>query len=67
MVTKKRIINDKITVGTRLIIRVGGLFKREVIQVTVNEVSPNGQYVKLGDGIEWFAIDSLKILDIIKA
>ena len=66
MVTKKRIVKDHITVGTLLIIRVGNLFKREVIQVTVNKVSPNGSYVKFGDGIEWFAIDSLKILDIIK-
>ena len=67
MVTKKGIVKNRIAVGTRLIVRVGGVFKREVIQVTVNEVSPNGQYVKFGDGIEWFAIDSLKILDIIKA
>ena len=66
MVTKKRIVKDRITVGTRLLVQVGGLFKREVIQVTVNEVSPNGDYVRLGDGIEWFAIDSLKVLDIIK-
>jgi len=66
MVTKKRIVKDRITVGTRLIVQVGGLFKREAIQATVNEVSPNGSYVKFGDGIEWFAIDSLKILDIIK-
>lgn len=66
MVTKKRIVKDRITIGTRLIVRVGGVFKREVIQVTVNEVSPNGNYVKFGDGIEWFAIDSLTILDIIK-
>ena len=66
MVTRKRIVKDHIIIGTRLIVRVGGVFKREVIQVTVNEVSPNGNYVKFGDGIEWFAVDSLKILDIIK-
>jgi len=64
---KKGIVKNRITVGTRLLVRVGNPFKREVLQVTINEVSPNGKYVKFGDGIEWFEIDSLKILDIIKA
>ena len=66
MVTKKRLVNNKIDVGTNLLVRVGNIFKPEVIQVTVKDKSPNGEYVKFGDGIEWFAIKSLKIMDVLK-
>ncbi len=66
MLSKKNIIDNKIVVGSILLVRVGSLFKKEVIQVIVKEKSPNGDYVKLGDGIEWFAIKSLKIVDILK-
>jgi len=66
MVTKKRLMGSGVDVGVTLLIRVGHLFKYEVIQVTVKDKSPNGDYVKIGDGIEWFAIKSLKILDILK-
>jgi hypothetical protein len=66
MLSKKSITTNEITVGTRLLVSVGNLFKRETVQVIVREKSPNGEYVKFGDGIEWFAIKSLRILDIMK-
>ena len=66
MVSKKSLVDNQIIIGTNLLVRVGHLFKTEVIQVTVKDKSPNGEYVKLGDGIEWFAIKSLKIMDVLK-
>ncbi len=66
MLTKKSLMVNGITVGARLLIRIGNIFKREIIEVTVKEISPKGDCVKLGDGIEWFDINSLKIIDILK-
>jgi hypothetical protein len=66
MVSKKDVAGTKIIPGAILLIRVGSLFRTEVIQATVKEISPNGLYVKLGDGIEWFAIKTLKILDVLQ-
>jgi len=66
MLTKKSLVVGEIITGTRLLVRVGNLFKHEILEVTVKEVSPKGDCVKLGNGIEWFAIKSLKIVDILK-
>lgn len=66
MVTKKAITSNGIKVGSGLLIRVGHSFRYEVIQVEVLDISPNGEYVKLGEGIEWFSIKSLKIIDRLK-
>jgi len=66
MVSKKSLVVNQITVGARLLIRVGNLFRTEIVEVTVKEVNPKGDCIKLGDGIEWFAISSLKIIDILK-
>ena len=66
MVSKKSLMNNGITEGASLLIRVGNLFRSEIIEVTVKEVNPKGDCVKLGDGVEWFAIKSLKIVDILK-
>ncbi len=66
MVSKKNLIDNQIVIGTNLLVRVGHLFHYEVIQVTIKDKSPNGEYVKFGDGIEWFSIKSLKIMDVLK-
>ncbi len=66
MISKKSLTVGEIITGTRLLIRVGNLFKSEIIEATVKEVNPKGNCVKLGNGIEWFAIKSLKIIDILK-
>ena len=66
MVSKKSLLINGITEGARLLIRVGNIFRSEIIEVTVKEVNPKGDCVKLGDGVEWFAIKSLKIVDILK-
>ncbi len=67
MITKRNLVDNQIIIGTNLLVRVGHLFRTEVIQVIVKDKSPNGEYVKFGDGIEWFSIKSLKIMDILKA
>ena len=66
VVSKKKVVGNQIIVGSILLMSVGGLFHREVVQVEVKDINPNGDYVRLGDGIEWFAIKSLKVLDILK-
>ena len=66
MVSKKNLTTNGIVAGTRLLIRVGNLFKSEIVEATVKEVNPKGDCVKLGNGIEWYAIKSLKIVDILK-
>jgi len=66
MVTKKKLTNNGITVGARLLLRVGNIFKSEIVEAVVKEVNPKGDCVKIGNGIEWYAIKSLKIVDILK-
>ena len=67
MTGKKDVIGSQLRVGSRLLLQVGSIFKRETIEAIVKEVSPNGEYVRFGDTVEWFKITSLKIIDIFKA
>ena len=61
----KNDVLKQIKQGSVILLEVGNLFHKEVVETTVRSISKNGQFASFADSPNYFKISDLKIIDIL--